>query len=188
MVYTVIYGMMSNDLLSKAVDLAAKANQLKEVCEQNFSDIKFDLDDEEQIELSALVSSVDDALTACRAAKAVLAKYGFMGTPKDDKLVPVSDGSVQYNSSGATRRGWKHDQLRAIVAEKLIQSSVDDLGVPAPPQVLIDKALQCVSISSWKVGELKKLGVSPDKYCENGTPTFSATVHRIEKRVYDEQN
>lgn len=91
--------------------------------------------------------------------------------------VDSEDGKQLERKDGANRKTWQHDQLRAIVAEKVIERHLrKDGSLDAPVSVLIVEALKFPSISSWKVTELRSVGVNPDSYCKKKDGTVNFTV------------
>lgn len=79
-----------------------------------------------------------------------------------------------------SRKAWDHP----LLAEKIVQKALDkrlvdrDTGeVEDPVQVATKALLSTAGISYWRVGEVKKLGINADEYCEKeyGNPRVKHT-------------
>jgi len=94
--------------------------------------------------------------------------------------IQVVNNVTLERKTGKPRQAWQHDRLKPIVIEKILERHVDkETGVIAAPySVLMDEILNAVSFSSWKVTVLRKLGVDPDRYCDQKDPKTSIIVRR----------
>jgi hypothetical protein len=78
------------------------------------------------------------------------------------------------------RKGWQHKDLATAVARRLAESAVDmDSGeVTLSAEDIILKLLDYLQPSYWRVGELSKIGLNADNYCETGEPKVSLIVRK----------
>jgi hypothetical protein len=92
----------------------------------------------------------------------------------------VLDGFVFEKRNGAPRKTWDHHTLGEIVAQRIIDLSTDmDTGelTRRPIDIAIDM-LNFAAPSYWRVGELNKIGVNADNYCEVGEPKTSIIIRK----------
>jgi hypothetical protein len=82
------------------------------------------------------------------------------------------------------RKGWRHKDLALDVAHRLSQSAVDmDTGeVVLSQEELVVKLLDYLQPSYWRVGELNKIGLNADNYCETGEAKVSLIVRKGENQ------
>lgn len=121
------------------------------------------------------IEHIKDYQSRCRVALAEATKALAMRVSRGE-IVETSDGIPLERKDGAARKSWQHEQLRAVVAERVISSHTTDEGtLDAPVSVLIVEALKFPSISGWKVTALRDAGINPDSYCvkKDGTVSFS---------------
>ena len=76
------------------------------------------------------------------------------------------------------KKTWKHDQLKAIIIEKIIARHTDEESgaVDTPISVLIQEAFGYAGISYWKVGVLKEIGINANDYCQHGEAKANFSV------------
>jgi hypothetical protein len=90
------------------------------------------------------------------------------------------EGFVFEKKSGAPRKTWDHQSLGQIVAQRLIDLSMDmDTGemTRTPEQIARDMLIYAAP-SYWRVTELNKIGVNADNYCEVGEPKASIIIRK----------
>jgi hypothetical protein len=114
-----------------------------------------------------------------------LAAYvGHLMEESQKKDMSLNNGAQIERKVAYDRKGWRHQDLALDVARRLSQSSVDmDTGeVTMNPQELVVKLLDYVQPSYWRVGELGKIGINADNYCETGEPKVSLIVRKGENQ------
>lgn len=143
-------------------------------------------------DISAFLSSNPDATEACSAlvaahtAKAELAVAydslsGAVSHIMDQQgEVLLDDGSKVEKKWGSDRKGWQHKELAGVVANRIIQSSIDiDTGeIIYTQEEIIGKLLDFLQPSYWRVKELQKLGINADMYCEVGDIKSSIIIRK----------
>ena len=98
----------------------------------------------------------------------------------DGKNVQLKNGGVVEKKSSYERRAWQHKDLASVVAQKLVQMSVDmDTGeiIKSPGEIAM-QVLDYVQPSYWRVKELSSLGINVDNYCETGVLKTSIIVRK----------
>jgi hypothetical protein len=90
----------------------------------------------------------------------------------------MSHGEITTASNGATieckmskdRKGWRHQDLADVVADRIRTTAVDmETGeVLMSQHDMITKLLDYVQPSYWRVSKLHQLGVDADEYCTVG--------------------
>lgn len=90
------------------------------------------------------------------------------------------DGATVEIKSSAPRKKWDHESLIKDVSKRIVQSSVNlDTGeVTMTTRQMVEAALTCAGVSYWKSGELKKLNIDVDEYCEVGDSKKSLVIRR----------
>lgn len=101
------------------------------------------------------------ALTFSEAEKALADRIG-------SRLITLPDGHLVERKNGDSRKAWDHKSLASDVADRLIQTSIDlDTGeISLEPKELMVRMLDFAAPSYWRVGELSKIGLNADRYCE----------------------
>lgn len=96
------------------------------------------------------------------------------------KEVALADGSSIEKKWGVDRRAWKHKELASVIAQRLVQSSVDmDTGeVTLSQEEMITRLLDFLQPSYWRVKELEKIGVNADMFCEVGETKTNIIVRK----------
>ena len=101
-----------------------------------------------------------------------------------DKMAELMGENPEYAHSdfffekkmGSTRKAWDHKALSAVVAKRLVDSSIDlDTGeILRDPTQMIQDAFEFAGVSYWRVKELQKLGINADSFCEvsEGKPSI----------------
>jgi hypothetical protein len=94
--------------------------------------------------------------------------------------IVLPDGSRVEKKWSSDRRAWQHRDLAAVVARRLMDSSVDmDTGeVLYSTEEILAKMLDFLQPSYWRIKELQKIGVNPDLYCEVGETKSSLIVRK----------
>jgi|5B_taG_2_1085324.scaffolds.fasta_scaffold00688_9 hypothetical protein len=92
----------------------------------------------------------------------------------------LCEGASIEIKSGAPRKSWDHDSLKKDVAQRIYESSVDiETGeVKKTSREMMEEILKYGAVSYWRVGELKKLDIDADEYCEVGPSKKSVIVRR----------
>lgn len=130
---------------------------------------------------------VDPEALACILARSKEIKASFtimeteaakaLSTIVSDGSVIEADGKQVERKDSKPRKTWKHDQLKSVVIEKVLERHRDpeDGTISTPTSVMIQEVLGYAGISYWKVGPLKEIGINPDNYCSKGEvkPKFS---------------
>lgn len=93
---------------------------------------------------------------------------------EEEYQVTLPGNVVVTRTTGARRKSWDHKGLGKVVADKIVQAAVDyDTGeVLLTPEEQIVRILTYAAPSYWRVKELKKIGVDPNKFSttEPGKP------------------
>lgn len=99
----------------------------------------------------------------------------------------VEAGTASLERKDSTpKKGWKHDQLKAVVAEAVIKRHTNEEtgAIDSPVHALLTEAFGYAGISYWKKGALSEIGVDADRYCTRGEST--ASFHVVESRPDNE--
>ncbi len=94
--------------------------------------------------------------------------------------ISLPDGSTIEKKSSYDRKGWDHKALASVVAQKVVQMSVDmDTGevVKSPQEIAADMLTYCAP-SYWRIKELNKIGINADNYSEVGELRTSIIVRK----------
>jgi hypothetical protein len=100
--------------------------------------------------------------------------------PANGKNVQLKNGGVIEKKISYVRQAWQHKDLASVVAQKLVQLSVDmDTGeIIKSPEEIAMQVLDYVQPSYWRVKELSSLGIDVDNYCETGVLKTSIIVRK----------
>lgn len=114
-----------------------------------------------------------------------------------NKLMAISeilsledDGIAVEKVQGQSRINWDNNTVRSVLSEKIVEQFIDpETGtLNVPPAKLIDEAFNVTGIR-WKVTELRKLGINPDKYSEkkDGKISFriAASTYAAKENIND---
>jgi hypothetical protein len=98
----------------------------------------------------------------------------------NESFVSLPDGFVAERRIGSDRKSWDHKGLAAEVSNRVYQSSIDmDTGeVLASPLEMMQKMLDYAAPSYWRVGELNKIGISADDYCQKSEGKVSVVISK----------
>jgi hypothetical protein len=98
--------------------------------------------------------------------------------PTESLALP--DGTTIEKKSSYDRKGWKHADLGAAVAERLVKMSVDmDTGeVTKSPKEIAEEMLTYCAPSYWRIKELNKIGLNADNFSEVGELKTSIIVRK----------
>ena len=90
----------------------------------------------------------------------------------------VSHGITFEKKVGAARKTWDHKSLGDVVAQRIVDMSVDmETGeVITSPLDMVKQVLDYTGVSYWRVGELKNIGINADAYCEVGEPKSNIII------------
>ena len=100
------------------------------------------------------------------------------------------DGIAVEKVQGQSRINWDNNTVRSVLSEKIVEQFIDpETGtLNVPPAKLIDEAFNVTGIR-WKVTELRKLGINPDKYSEkkDGKISFriAASTYAAKENIND---
>jgi hypothetical protein len=103
----------------------------------------------------------------------------------------MSHGEIIATGSGATieckmskdRKGWQHQDLANIVADRIRTTSVD-IGtgeVLLSQHEMITKLLDYIQPSYWRVGKLQEIGIDADDYCTVGDSKQNIVIRKGQK-------
>ncbi|HIG18524.1 MAG TPA: hypothetical protein EYQ31_15270 [Candidatus Handelsmanbacteria bacterium] len=101
-----------------------------------------------------------------------------------NQIVALRDGAQIERKMASNRSGWRHKDLAADVADRISQSSIDmETGeMVLTPREMMVQFLDYLQPSYWRVGELNKIGLNPDNYCNSSEPKISVIVRRGDAR------
>jgi hypothetical protein len=121
-------------------------------------------------EEATVLDDIRDLLSRMRVVDSLIVSDLGKRTPYEDRLIPIAHGGTVEVKKSTPRKTWDHELLKPIVAEYIMEQAVDkETGsIEVPTSLLIQRMLDYVSFSSWKVTALKAAGIDPDKYCEVG--------------------
>ena len=99
---------------------------------------------------------------------------------KTAQIIESSKGAEIELKFGYSRTGWKHRDLATEVATKIYQSCIDmDSGeVVGSPVDMMQKMLNYLQPSYWKVTEVSKLGINVDNFCKTEESKPSLIVRK----------
>ncbi len=99
---------------------------------------------------------------------------------KDAPEVSLNNGARVEKKFASNRKGWKHKDLGAAVADRIVRSAVDmDTGeVTLSTEEMIMAMLNYVQPSYWRIKELSAIGINADKFCEVDEPKTSIIVRK----------
>lgn len=96
-----------------------------------------------------------------------------------------SSGGIDFEKKqGAPRKAWNHKDLGQLVADRIVDMSIDmDTGeVLKSTNEMIAEMLTYCGVSYWRVKELNKIGINADRYCEVGEPKTTIVIHANEEQ------
>lgn len=98
----------------------------------------------------------------------------------NESFVSLPDGLLAERRIGSDRKAWDHKGLATEVSNRVYQSSIDiDTGeVLASPLEMMQKMLDYAAPSYWRVGELSKIGISADDYCQKSEGKISVVISK----------
>lgn len=98
----------------------------------------------------------------------------------ENKMEITSDSGAEIKcKTGSARKSWDNKGLMMQVFERLQQSSVDmDTGEMAlSTEEIVNKILDYVQPSYWRVGALNDLGINADRFCEVAEPKTNIAIY-----------
>jgi hypothetical protein len=96
----------------------------------------------------------------------------------------ITSRNVNYEKKqGSPRKSWNHKELGQLVADRIVDMSVDmDTGeVTKSTNEMLAQMLTYCGVSYWRVKELNKIGINADRFCEVGEPKTSIIIHANEE-------
>lgn len=164
---------MSADTPGWVNDFIAAINVLYENV-QSFADTEDDVEHlcDILVELSTMKTSL--SLIYDDLANAVKAKL------QHGETVATTNGSTIECKMSKDRKGWQHQDLANVVANRIKATSVDiDTGeVLLSQHDMITKLLDYVQPSYWRVGKLQEIGVDADDYCTVGDSKKNLVIRK----------
>lgn len=97
-----------------------------------------------------------------------------------DSIVSLPNGLIAERKVGGDRKAWDHKGLAIEVSSRVYESSIDmDTGeVLLSPTEMMQKMLDYAAPSYWRVGELNKIGISADNFCEKSEGKVSLVISK----------
>jgi len=101
-----------------------------------------------------------------------------------ETLVALESGASIEKKWSKSRKGWKHKDLAQLVAKRLNSMAIDlDTGErTATSEELMEKMLDYVQPSYWRVSALDSIGISADDFCEASEATSSIIVRKAKTK------
>lgn len=98
----------------------------------------------------------------------------------NESFVSLPNGLVAERRIGSDRKAWDHKGLANEVASRVYESAIDmDTGeVLLSPTEMMQKMLDYAAPSYWRVGELNKIGISADNFCEKSEGKVSLIISK----------
>ena len=98
----------------------------------------------------------------------------------NESFVSLPNGFVAERRIGSDRKAWDHKGLASEVANRVYESAIDmDTGeVLLSPTEMMQKMLDYAAPSYWRVGELNKIGISADNFCEKSEGKVSLIISK----------
>lgn len=111
-------------------------------------------------------------------ANAIYKQYEEQALKSIDVPVRLESGALVEKKVGKPRKKWQHREIATELANRIVLESYDlDTGeVMRSKEEMIVELLKYAGVGYWKVGQLKKVGISADKYCDVGEPNESIVV------------
>lgn len=96
------------------------------------------------------------------------------------EALTLADGTVIEKKSSYDRKGWKHTDLGAAVAERIVKMSIDmDTGeITKSPKEIAQEMLVYCAPSYWRIKELNKIGLNADSFSDVGELKTSIIVRK----------
>jgi hypothetical protein len=140
------------------------------------------------VALALKTGEIDDAAEALIALDGVKREIAEMFDQTKNTIIELMgdapehevSGFVLEKKNGSPRKSWDHHTLGEVVAQRLIDMATDmDTGelVRRPIEIALEM-LAFAAPSYWRVGELNKIGVNADNYCEVGEPKASIIIRK----------
>ena len=96
-----------------------------------------------------------------------------------EEFVPLPNGGGMQLEYAAGGKSWKHDSIKPVVVQAIVDRHTDDEGnLTAPVDELLRELLSTVGVSYWKVGELDRYDIDANDYSTKKPSKFKYKVHR----------
>lgn len=162
--------------LAEAKRVSDEVEKLKELSEQvKTPDVRDTLTVEE---LAALLVETDRIMKVAKETKAnIEAALGYV-MPTDD-ILNLGDVTVE-KVRGAPNTAWRHDALKTVLIEKLLDRARGEDGViETPYSVLLHEVLDYAGIQYWRAKKLQELGINVSEFSEKGKVKTSFPIRKI---------
>jgi hypothetical protein len=99
------------------------------------------------------------------------------------ELIATDNGATIECKMSKDRKGWQHQDLANIVADRIRTTSVDiETGeVLLSQHEMITKLLDYIQPSYWRVGKLQEIGIDADDYCTVGESKQNLVIRKGQK-------
>lgn len=135
------------------------------------------------------IENVQEAVELLVALNSVKASLNTAYAGYEETIAKEMESTYQLNlpggievtrREGRDRKKWDHQRLAKTIAERLVDESVDwETGeVLMDTQDIVTALLKYGHVDYWRVKELKKIGLNPDKYCEVEDGKISVAIKR----------
>jgi DNA polymerase III delta prime subunit len=101
----------------------------------------------------------------------------------EETMLNFNDGTIVERRLSTARKTWQHQKLAEVVSERIHRMSVDmDTGeVTLTSRQMMEKMLEFLQPSYWRVGALNSIGVNADNYCEVNEPKETIVIRKAKK-------
>jgi hypothetical protein len=126
-------------------------------------------------DIAEALNALDGAM---RAAKDAYSQYEAVGIAQLPHEITIDGGTTLTRRESTPRKKWDHQGLGKEVAHRIYTKSFDfETGEMLKGiEELILEMLKYTGVSYWRMKELAKLGISPDKYSEPSEPKTSIQI------------
>lgn len=99
------------------------------------------------------------------------------------ETLSTNTGAVIECKMSKDRKGWQHQDLASVVANRIRTTAVDiETGeVLLSQHEMITKLLEYVQPSYWRVGKLQEIGIDADDYCTVGDSKQTLVIRKAQK-------
>lgn len=101
----------------------------------------------------------------------------------DEDMLTLGDGTSIERRDSSARKAWKHKDLAEAVSERIQRMAVDmDTGeVLLSSRQMMEKMLDYLQPSYWRVGALNSIGINADNFCEVSEPKETIVIRKAKK-------